>query len=811
MQDSDPNINALYAYDLKLQRWDIVQTGPVRPEWRVSHSSLFYNNELYIFYGLVFKTATALSTVWKFNFLDHQWVLVSNITNSGFGASALVQNEKLAYFMYGKGDKIYNFVFYLDLSEIEPTRHILSDNWDFPTKRTKHCSLIMNDKIFIFGGLSDAGAYLNDVWFFDITANLWNNIETSGDIPAGRASVGCTNMHGNGILIFGGTDGIKNYNDLFYFDGNLYTWRLINPASSTIPSPRYSSCLVGYQYTTYILGGIDGTGLVTDLWAYDYTSSLYYWMNSNEALQIHLANYQCWIDFGSNAEIYIVGGLTANYNPSQYVYKVNVTESNGVYTSSTSIFHETQTALSAQSAMVQSGDYILLFFGSYYRSVVNSWIFVLNLNTLEEYTVSFDSEFCVYDHTAVHYGDSIYIFGGSSAASGSEVGFNADSPFFKLTREAGDLLYIPCSSGTLEPDCIPCPEGYYFQDAQCVACPAGKFSQEIASVSILQCTPCAFGTYNSKVGASYCIDCPTTNYCPIGSSILMNYLQIKDYSSIQPAAYTGPTESIGDFVNHMWYTAFAIAGLIMFFTVFYRGISTKVRDLDLYVDQHDQELDIPVVFRKTSIGGFFSIVFLLFAGIVIVGSCLSYFLDNVTESKSLVPTLLLESYVSASILEITISFYVYGGTCVKNSTECQDGNYVQDSSIAFSSKTVKCTMVAPTCQVYILYTGFAISGTAAVQIQMREFSASATAMSVNMTVTSSIPNQESSVFLCIFSKSDFLIFIGNSPTVVTYQFTPSVMHIQVFLSSSSAWSSATGYHISVDRNPVLGSLKTQEE
>ena len=97
MQDSDPNINALYAYDLKLQRWDIVQTGPVRPEWRVSHSSLFYNNELYIFYGLVFKTATALSTVWKFNFLDHQWVLVSNITNSGFGASALVQNEKLAY------------------------------------------------------------------------------------------------------------------------------------------------------------------------------------------------------------------------------------------------------------------------------------------------------------------------------------------------------------------------------------------------------------------------------------------------------------------------------------------------------------------------------------------------------------------------------------------------------------------------------------------------------------------------------------------------------------------------------------------
>ena len=76
-------------------------------------------------------------------------------------------------------------------------------------------------------------------------------------------------------------------------------------------------------------------------------------------------------------------------------------------------------------------------------------------------------------------------------------------------------------------------------------------------------------------------------------------------------------------------------------------------------------------------------LFVLAAGIIIIGTFLTYYLDNITEIKSLVPILLLENYVSADIVAVKVSFYVYGGECVQNSM-CMPQNEVLDQCLVYS-------------------------------------------------------------------------------------------------------------------------------
>lgn len=56
------------------------------------------------------------------------------------------------------------------------------DETTYPIPRTGQAVVLLNEKIYLFGGIHDV-LKLNDLWTFDIHTNLWNEIKVEGDIP----------------------------------------------------------------------------------------------------------------------------------------------------------------------------------------------------------------------------------------------------------------------------------------------------------------------------------------------------------------------------------------------------------------------------------------------------------------------------------------------------------------------------------------------------------------------------------------------------------------------------------------------------
>ena len=124
---------------------------------------------------------------------------------------------------------------------------------------------------------------------------------------------------------------------------------------------------------------------------------------------------------------------------------------------------------------------------------------------------------------------------------------------------------------------------------------------------------------------------------------------------------------------------------------------------------------------------------------------------------------------------------------------------------------MNCNYIKQDCEVEIFYKNVTLSGTSSIFVDLREYSSYASAISLNITCSSSIPDQISSVFSSIRPTSGSSIFRGLEPSVFSFELTPSVSFIKVFTSQSSEWNSySTGYHISKSFTPVYGQLDDQK-
>jgi hypothetical protein len=122
--------------------------------------------------------------------------------------------------------------------------------------------------IILFGGY-DGSKYFNDTWIFEGKTATWsktNDIHT----PLARCSHGMTyNNYRKKVLLFGGvTLSDVPLNDLWEWDGN--DWNLIQDPAP--PKPRYNH---GFVYDikrnkTLLFGGFDGKDFFQDTWEFSY-------------------------------------------------------------------------------------------------------------------------------------------------------------------------------------------------------------------------------------------------------------------------------------------------------------------------------------------------------------------------------------------------------------------------------------------------------------------------------------------------------------------------------------------------------------
>jgi hypothetical protein len=121
------------------------------------------------------------------------------------------------------------------------------------------------NRLFVMGGLSQAGVPLGDTWMFDFTTRVWTPL---GNGPAPRYGAAMTYDASIGRLVLtGGYDGTTVFDDIWESDGTNWTQR----TTAGRPSPRHNHTFV-YDRTSrraVLFGGHDGQGSVNETWIHD--------------------------------------------------------------------------------------------------------------------------------------------------------------------------------------------------------------------------------------------------------------------------------------------------------------------------------------------------------------------------------------------------------------------------------------------------------------------------------------------------------------------------------------------------------------
>ena len=122
--------------------------------------------------------------------------------------------------------------------------------------RYGHAAAALDDRrMVIFGGRGFLGKFLEDTWLFDIALNEWHGPMYGSEIypsPSPRAFMGAFSAKSSDsieetkrLYIFGGTDGLENFGDLWMLKAGRYDTKLEDMrweravVVGPMPSPRF--------------------------------------------------------------------------------------------------------------------------------------------------------------------------------------------------------------------------------------------------------------------------------------------------------------------------------------------------------------------------------------------------------------------------------------------------------------------------------------------------------------------------------------------------------------------------------------------
>ncbi|PKY39989.1 galactose oxidase, partial [Rhizophagus irregularis] len=148
-----------------------------------------------------------------------------------------------------------------------------------PLGRYGHSSVLIGSIMYVFGGCID-DCYLSDLVafdtkFLDLNEGCWEFIDPINDPPPGRTGhISCA--YKGRIYIFGGTDGERCFNDIWYYDIETREWvELICDNFAPVPRESHGAALA--NDVIYIFGGRTRDGKeLSDLAAYGINNERWY-------------------------------------------------------------------------------------------------------------------------------------------------------------------------------------------------------------------------------------------------------------------------------------------------------------------------------------------------------------------------------------------------------------------------------------------------------------------------------------------------------------------------------------------------------
>lgn len=233
----------------------------------------------------------------------------------------------MKFFVLGgwNGHRMLNDLYALCMPQMRWVK--VSTTGDPPSPRTGHATLVVGSKLILFGlcfpflsfapllrvlispcfawgsnntGGDDGVGYLNDLYILDLETFVWARGFSTGTTPCARSRHTMVAIDGEHLVVFGGGDDTRVYNDLYLFDTAKMFWSRIAPTygvsvalggaggagdaagaslavsaggfshSAHVPAPRWGHAAVVVAPGKFVVfGGHDGSSMLNDVWLFD--------------------------------------------------------------------------------------------------------------------------------------------------------------------------------------------------------------------------------------------------------------------------------------------------------------------------------------------------------------------------------------------------------------------------------------------------------------------------------------------------------------------------------------------------------------
>jgi len=177
------------------------------PEKRSHHSSIVYQNFLYVFGGEDSREGK-YGNLWRLN-LD-EFIEIESKADEDLGREDGKDSEEEETQSPTRDEKLH--------------WRLIETKGKQPGKLSHHQTQIIGDKMYLFGGMKNDASNNKSLYSLDMSTFEWKIIEPAGGKkPEGRDDHTMVSSDGN-LYVFGGFVEGKRMNDLYSYDIQANTW-----------------------------------------------------------------------------------------------------------------------------------------------------------------------------------------------------------------------------------------------------------------------------------------------------------------------------------------------------------------------------------------------------------------------------------------------------------------------------------------------------------------------------------------------------------------------------------------------------------
>ena len=594
---------SMYKFDLQTESWTYMKTFGDEPKNLVYHEIFIREDSFYLIYGINAESKFGLLTFYHFNFTTSYWTQLPSsmdVFEWSYFHTILDANGKV-YRGFGKSLTGYlNSITMIEFDKDQVSRTIISPQYISPEPRRNHLIFVSNQYMYIYGGINDDADYLKDMWKFDFTQKIWTKVEYYGKPPLYREHMAHVQIYDIGLYAFGGQTGSEYFNDIYFYEQKNRVWVKYSEYQNS-PSPRYGSCIVHHSQKLYVIGGQNNQFAFSDIWSFDSLESTFTLLE--DRLPFSVAFHKCWVVDGTDKfYVYVMGGKTFEGITNKVVYRLSISKASygGGLIITEELLYDSELNL-FYTSLVVSGGSAHLFIGCPFESTVNVTMISYNICNNKLSFTNFPFDYGVYGHSAIHYGKSIYVFGGGYSIKTRSIDNSATNNLFNFSLPE----ILNCSLGLYGqgPGCTSCPSGTYGEylsecennefcklcsitKSTCSECGKGRFSESIGSSSRYSCSLCSKGYYNNKFGSNRCRICSQSEFCPIGCSEPLKFLEEYQYSFVQPDVYESKHGFVTNIVQYLWFAVAISLSIVLLSFIVFKRIRDKLLIIDMYTNAH---------------------------------------------------------------------------------------------------------------------------------------------------------------------------------------------------------------------------------